>query len=61
MKSRVLTVICSALEYLLDRGELECLTEVETKVRYTSRRVPDDGFIVKVGRKHFRITAEEVE
>ena len=54
-----MTAICAAIQYLVDRGEMEHVTEVETKVRYTSTEV--DEFIVRTGRKRWRITAEQIE
>lgn len=56
--STVLTEICSAVEYLLDRGEIDHLTEVETQVRYTPT-VISEMIVVADGRR-VRITAQEI-
>ena len=59
MKKKVITEICSAMQYLVDRGEVEVIQEIETKVRYTKTKV--DSFIVRTeGGKRFCITAKEL-
>lgn len=57
---QVVTDICAAVEYLVDRGEMDGIDEVLTHVRYTNNRV--DSFDVKVrGGSVVRITAEVVK
>jgi hypothetical protein len=60
MKQKLLATICSALEYLLDRGEIEVIDKIETHVRYIRPEPLINEFIVKCGKKRFRIIAEEI-
>jgi len=55
----LMTAICAALEYLVDRGEIEEITKVETKIRYTNKQV--ESFVVQTDDgKRWRITAKEL-
>ena len=57
---KVLATICSAIQYLVDRGEIEDVDEVLTSVRYTAT-VRVNHFDVRVGRKVIRIYAKELK
>ena len=59
-KGELLAAICSALEYLVERGEVEKITEVLTKCRYIHPAPKLDSFAVKCGRQVFIITAMEL-
>lgn len=54
---RVLTIIGSAVQYLIDRGEIEAIDDITPKVRYTDAEVP--VFTLKVGRETFYLTCEK--
>lgn len=57
---RVLATICSAIQYLVDRGEIDHIDEVLTSVRYTET-VRISHFDVKAGRKYIRVFAKELK
>ena len=56
--TRAATEICSAMQYLVDRGEIEDIMEVETSVRYTSNVVRE--FVVVCGGRRIKFTAKDI-
>lgn len=60
LKTKLLTYICAALEYLVDRGEIEMITKVETKCRYKGIKPIDHFIVVTNTGERFKITAEKL-
>ena len=53
---KALTEICSALEYLQERGELDYISEIKPEIRYTNNST--DNITVKCGGQKIKITAK---
>lgn len=52
------TEICSAMEYLVDRGEVADITDVETSVRYTDKTISE--FVVVCEGRRIKFTAKDI-